>query len=167
MKRQHNKSKIIISIVIIIIAVAAAVCGFIFIKNNAYQSGLENGIDQTNQKVQGKLETLASAMDQKTNIANDLQSLMNDVPQEIDEAGATKYLENLSALITKTDNQATKTILEEYQKNWEAFKQKIQSKDVSTADFDTLKSSAAETAKKIELILNQDIEKAIDELPLE
>ena len=160
---RKKKSTIIIGSIIAIIAIGVAV---FFGARGIYQNGINNGRKFEAEEISERLKSLGNAVAEKENFKNELNSLFNDFPSEINGDGIDLYIEKITNLVNNVSTEKIKTLLEKYLDEWKNFKDVYAGEDNNeiSENFNQLKMKAEELSAKIKTTFDESIKEALDNL---
>lgn len=164
MGKQKSKNWLYI-IGAVIVSVGVGV-GVYFGGKSIYNSGIDNGVQSTENKMKDALNTLGQAVQEKTDLQEKITGIFKDLPETTNSEAIDKYIENLNNLINETQNEDIKNTLNDFNNKWQEFKNTYASQDnnqISEA-FNALKTYAADTADKIKTFYDEAIRAAVNNL---
>ena len=158
-KRKNNNAW---KAVVGVICVAALATGAYFV---GFQVGKVKGIADR----QSAMESLAAAIKDKSEFVKKLSELYNDWradTETIDKDGINNYINKLSGLAQEATNDAIKTALNDYLAAWQklATVYDAQNNEDIMKSFEEVKTSATETAEKIQKALDEKINEAVNKI---
>ena len=158
--RKINPSKIIITI----FAVAFVIAGGIFLYKTAYENGKTDGRKNYETETSELVKNLATAISEKVEDSKSISENLGNVPAEIDQDSINAALESIQKITVKNEN--AKAILKSLEDAWQALKTTYESgdNDKIKSEFENLKASAEETAKKLQELYDGNITSALEKL---
>ena len=155
--KQSNK-------IIIILAIAFVVTGGIFLYKFAYEKGKTDGRKNYETETSELVKNLATAVSEKVEDSKSISENLGSVPAEIDQDSINAALESIQKITVKNEN--AKAILKSLEDAWQALKTTYESgdNDKIKSEFENLKSSAEETAKKLQELYDGNITSALEKL---
>ena len=158
--RKINPSKIIIAI----FAVAFVIAGGIFLYKTAYENGKTDGRKNYETETSELVKNLATAVSEKVEDAKSISENLSSIPAEVDQDSINAALESIQKITVKNEN--AKAILKSLEDAWQALKTTYESgdNDKIKSEFENLKSSAEETAKKLQELYDGNITSALEKL---
>lgn len=133
----------------------------------AYNNGVSDGKNEQKEMVNGDLQQLGGAIEEKTQTLTKLADLNAEIPSEIDAEGIETYQEKLGEIISGVKNESVKKALEEYAGTWKELAETYASEDNSAiaSALEELRSKASDAAIKITETYNNSIKDAAEKLP--
>lgn len=158
--RKINPSKIIITIFV----VAFIIAGGIFLYKTAYENGKTDGRKNYETETSELVKNLATAVSEKVEDAKSISENLSSVPAEVDQDSINSALESIQKITVKNEN--AKAILKSLEDAWQALKTTYESgdNDKIKSEFENLKASAEETAKKLQELYDGNITSALEKL---
>ena len=160
MERRVKKSNKIL----IIFLVAFVIAGGIFLYKFAYDKGKTDGRKNYESETSDLVKNLATAVSEKSSDLAIIQTALNSLPSELDEASINTYIEALGKIELK--NAEAKTLLKSYEDAWQAMKTTYATgdNDKIKTEYETLKNTAKETAEKLQSLYDGNITSALEKL---
>lgn len=158
--RKINPSKIIITI----FAVAFVIAGGVFLYKTAYENGKTDGRKNYETETSELVKNLATAVSEKVEDLESISENLSSVPAEVDQDSINSALESIQKITVKNEN--AKAILKSLEDAWQALKTTYESgdNDKIKSEFENLKASAEETAKKLQELYDGNITSALEKL---
>ncbi|MBR3365531.1 hypothetical protein IKG48_00160 [Candidatus Saccharibacteria bacterium] len=150
--------------IIIILAVAFVATGGIFLYKFAYEKGKTDGRQNYESETSILVKNLATAVSEKVEDSKNISENLNNVPSELDQDSINSQIEALGKIELK--NETAKTILNSLKDAWQALKTTYEAgdNDKIKTEFENLKSTAKETAEKLQTLYDENITSALEKL---
>lgn len=166
MQRKRNTKKraaIIVTSVLVAIGIGT---GMFFGARAIYDSGVNDGRRVESAETAERVRLLGQVVQEKVDFQEKVTSMFNELPGMLESEGIDKYIENLNQLISQTNNEAVKSLLNEYLSKWQEFKKTYESKDndAIAEGFNALKATVSDTAKQIKTKYDEAIKAAVQGL---
>ena len=158
--KKVNSSKIII----VIFAVAFIAAGGAFLYRTAYENGKADGRKNYESETSELVKNLATAISEKVEDTKAISENLNNLPSEVNQDSINTYIESIGKITLK--NEEAKSIMKSYEESWQALKTTYETGDNDKIknEFENLKSSAEDTAKKLQELYDSRITSALEKL---
>ena len=166
MKETKAKSKKVIMITVAVVMAAGLGVGAYFGAKAIFESGIGEGRETAFSEVAEKVKELGKAISEKAGFQQKVEEIFGTIPEVTNTETIDGYVEKLNKLIEQTTDGSVKTLLTNYQKQWQDFKETYasQNNDAIAEGFNALKTVAAETAAQIKTAYDTTITEAVEDL---
>ncbi len=156
-----------ISIIIIAIIVTTAIGLGLYLGSKAiYDAGVNDGRNEMSDEVSLSVKALGTAVSEKESFQKELGNAFAEVPTELNTEGIDGYIEKLTGVIERVNNEDAKTVLNKYLEKWQAFKDVYAGKQNTSIEekFNELKTTSIDVAKQLKAVYDDWIRNAIQAL---
>lgn len=156
--RNNNTIKIVIGVLAGLIVVGGLMIGAFKLGERHERMAVDRKLEAASDFIKEKVDVVAKL--------SGLSNLWNADTDTIDKDGIGKYIDKVKEIKESISNGEVKEKLENYLSKWKVLEDIYDGKDNEQImkAFEDIKTSATETAKEIEDILNKNINTTVDEL---
>ena len=158
-----NKNIAIVSCIAMAVVLGV---GIFFGARAIYDNGISTGRQIESDEIVNELKNLGTAISEKANFQQSISEVFKDLPAEVNAEGIDAYIAKLEEYTSNINTESVKNTLIEYLSKWKEFKDTYgsQDNDKITEAFNTLKTTASETATQIKTSYDEAIKNAVNNL---